>query len=86
MAKHFADKELKRSKLAYTIVRPGGLVNDPGTEKIKIGSKDLIERGTIPREDVARVLVSCLDTESTEYKSFDLISGDQEVEAALNDL
>ena len=86
VAKHFADKELKRSKLAYTIVRPGGLVNDPGTEKIKIGSKDLIERGTIPREDVARVLVSCLDTESTQYKSFDLISGDQEVEAALNDL
>ncbi|MBR7553952.1 SDR family oxidoreductase [Allobacillus sp. GCM10007491] len=86
VAKHFADEELKRSKLAYTIVKPGGLINDPGTAKIKIGSKDIIERGTVSREDVARVLVACLDKKSTEYKSFDLISGDQGVEDALDQL
>ncbi|MFC0015768.1 MULTISPECIES: SDR family oxidoreductase [Allobacillus] len=86
VAKHFADEELKRSELAYTIVKPGGLINDSGTGKVKVGSKDIIERGTVPREDVARVLVSCLNKKSTEYKSFDLISGDQEVVDALDEL
>jgi uncharacterized protein YbjT (DUF2867 family) len=39
------------SDLQYTIVKPGGLLDGPGTGKIQVAEK--LERGTIPREDVA---------------------------------
>lgn len=39
VAKHYADKMLIESQLDYTIVRPGGLLNDPGTGKVKVGEK-----------------------------------------------
>src|SRR5699024_10524691 len=54
VSKHHADRILKESSVPYTIVRPGGLLNEPGTGKVKI--KPTLERDTIPREDVASVL------------------------------
>ncbi|QFT88635.1 putative sugar epimerase YhfK [Bacillus sp. THAF10] len=77
VAKHYADKMLIESQLDYTIVRPGGLLNDPGTGKVKVGEK--LERGSISREDVAKVLVEVLDAKNTYRKSFDLVSGDTEI-------
>ncbi|GEL77711.1 SDR family oxidoreductase [Tenuibacillus multivorans] len=85
VAKHYADKALVASSLNHTIVRPGGLLNEPGTGKIKVAD-DLPERATIPREDVARVLVASLNQEKTFNRGFDLLSGDQSIEVALNSL
>lgn len=83
-AKHYADRMLELSSLNYTIVRPGGLLNDPGTGKVK-AARDL-ERASIPREDVARTLIAALDEPNTHRKSFDLISGDQSTAEALKSL
>lgn len=83
-AKHYADRELMRSNLNYTIVRPGGLTNDPGTGMVE--AKENLERSTIPREDVARTVVAALKEENTYRRSFDLISGNTPVEAALKNL
>ena len=33
-AKHYADRMLRQSDLTYTIIRPGGLTNNPGTGHI----------------------------------------------------
>ena len=80
-AKYYADVWLKSSDLDYTLVHPGGLTNDQGTGKVEAASE--VERGKIPREDVARVILSCLEDETTIGKEFQVVSGDQSIEAAV---
>ncbi|HEY4276892.1 MAG TPA: SDR family oxidoreductase [Conexibacter sp.] len=70
-AKGEADEALRASGLAYTIVRPGGLVNDPGTGRVRTDTGD----GSIQRDDVAATLVAVLDDPATAGKTFLLISG-----------
>lgn len=84
VAKHFADKALVASQLNYTIVRPGGLINENGTGKVSVAEN--LERGAIPREDVAKTLVAVLNEENTFKRSFDLVAGDMLVEEALKSL
>jgi uncharacterized protein YbjT (DUF2867 family) len=80
-AKFEADEAVRASGLDYTVVRPGGLIDDPGTGKVEIAEKT--ERGKVPRADVAAVFVACLDTPSTIGQSFDLIGGDTPIADAL---
>ncbi|AQX54852.1 SDR family oxidoreductase [Priestia flexa] len=84
VAKHYADKILEASSLDYTIIRPGGLTNDAGTGKVDVATN--LTRGTIPREDVAKVVVASLTEEGTYKKSFDLLAGDKNIEQALKTL
>jgi uncharacterized protein YbjT (DUF2867 family) len=80
-AKFEADEAVRASGLDYTIVRPGGLTDDPGTGLVTIAEHT--DRGQIPRADVAAVLLACLDTPSTIGQSFDVISGDTPIPDAL---
>jgi uncharacterized protein YbjT (DUF2867 family) len=80
-AKFEADEAVRASGLDYTVVRPGGLTDDPGTGLVEIA--DHTARGQIPRADVAAVFVACLDTPSTIGQSFDLISGPTPIPDAL---
>ncbi|MBT2286466.1 SDR family oxidoreductase [Paenibacillus polymyxa] len=84
VAKHYADRALFASDLNYTIIRPGGLKNEPGTGKIAVGTD--LKPGSIPREDVARVIVASLQEEKTYRMAFDLIAGEHPVEDALGKL
>jgi|SRR5699024_6385686 len=81
VAKHYADKVLEQSNLNYTIIRPGGLLNTEGTGKIAVNEH--LQRSTIPREDVASTIIACLHYENTYQRSFDLISGNTEIEEAI---
>jgi uncharacterized protein YbjT (DUF2867 family) len=81
-AKAEADAEVAKSGLDYTIVRPGGLTDDPGTGNIDAAA-DLGRYGRIPREDVAATLVACLDEPATIGKSFDLLDGETPIREAL---
>jgi uncharacterized protein YbjT (DUF2867 family) len=83
-AKFEADEAVRASGLDYTIVRPGGLTDDPGTGLVRIGAK--LDRGQVPRADVAAVFVACLDDPGTVGKSFDLLGGDTPIAAALASL
>jgi uncharacterized protein YbjT (DUF2867 family) len=80
-AKFEADEAVRASGLDYTVVRPGGLTDDPGTELVTIAEET--DRGKVPRADVAAVFVACLDTPSTIGQSFDLISGTTPIPDAL---
>ncbi|WP_423188523.1 SDR family oxidoreductase [Alkalibacterium sp. f15] len=87
VAKHFADMWLMDSSLNYTIVRPGMLENKESIGKVLV--KDAItdtEVFSIPRIDVAKVIVSALDNEKTYHKFFDLVTGDDSIKNALNKL
>ena len=83
-AKAAADGAVEASGLEYTVVRPGGLTDDPGTGRISAGAQ--LERGQIPREDVAATLLAVLDTPSTIGKAFDLVSGESQVQDALENV
>jgi nucleoside-diphosphate-sugar epimerase len=83
-AKHYADVWLEKSGLDYTIIRPGGLTNDNGTGKVKVAVD--LERGQIPREDVASAIVASLENDHTIGKAFDMIGGETPIEDALKTL
>jgi len=80
-AKAGADEALRASGLDYTIVRPGGLTDDPGTGLVSIAER--LDRGQIPRADVAAVFLACLEEPGTIGKSFDLIGGETPIAEAL---
>ncbi|GGH71939.1 putative sugar epimerase YhfK [Paenibacillus silvae] len=84
VAKHFADRALFASELNYTIIRPGGLKNEPGTGKVTTGTD--LKPGSIAREDVARVIAASLQEEKTYRMAFDLVAGGQSISDALGNL
>ena len=83
-AKREADDALRGSGLEYTIVRPGGLSDDPGTGRITVGTD--LDRGQVSRDDVAATLVAVLDEPRTSGLTFDLLNGETEIPAAIAQL
>jgi len=83
-AKAAADERLAASDLDYTIVRPGGLTDDPGTGRVRVGTD--LARGDIPRDDVAAVLLAVLEEPGSIGKTFELVSGDTPIEEAVRAL
>jgi uncharacterized protein YbjT (DUF2867 family) len=83
-AKHYADEWLRSTNLDYTIIHPGLLTNDKGTGLVKIGSE--VERGEVPREDVASVIVASLENETTIGKEFQVVSGTKTIKEAINSI
>jgi len=81
-AKGRADAYLRGTKLDYTIVRPGGLTNDEGTGNVRV-EEQLNGFGSIPRVDVAQVIVQALQSPETIGRSFDVISGNTPIKQAL---
>jgi uncharacterized protein YbjT (DUF2867 family) len=81
-AKAQADAALAASDLEWTIVRPGGLTDEPGTGLVEL-APSLGRRGTITRDDVAAVLVGCLDEPRTVRATFDLLQGETPIAQAL---
>ena len=79
-AKGEADTALRESGLDWTVVRPGGLTDEPPSGEITIG--ETVERGTIPRADVAAVLLACL-AGAASGRQFEVISGPTPVAEAL---
>jgi len=80
-AKAEADEALRESGLDYTILKPGRLTNERGTGKVSLGTG--LERGEIPRADVAAMLAEIFETPGTAGKTLDLVSGDTPVKAAV---
>ncbi|WP_462411752.1 SDR family oxidoreductase [Neobacillus sp. Marseille-QA0830] len=81
VAKYYADKMLEQSNLTYTIIRPGGLLNEAGSGRITIAKN--IKSGSISRADVASTILSALDEGNTFYRAFDLVSGEIPIAEAL---
>jgi uncharacterized protein YbjT (DUF2867 family) len=81
-AKAEADAYVVASGLDCTIVRPGGLTDDPGTGLVR-ATRELGHRGPVPRDDVAAVLAACLTTPATIGVTFELFAGDTPIAEAL---
>ncbi|OIB57227.1 SDR family oxidoreductase [Natrialba sp. SSL1] len=85
-AKAEADEYLRESELSHTIVRPGELTTESGTGEIRVGTDFDLGDGDIPREDVATVLVGVLEYDDLIGETFELLSGDESIDAALESL
>jgi uncharacterized protein YbjT (DUF2867 family) len=83
-AKAGADEALRESGLAYTIVRPGRLTDEPATGRVVVGER--LERGEITRADTAIVLAECLGIEQAVDRTFDVLGGDTPIADALRGL
>lgn len=82
-AKAEADEAVQASDRDWTIVRPGGLTDDPGTGRTRIDTAPF--RGQVPRDDVAAVLVRLLHEPRASRRTLYVNGGDQPIEQALED-
>ncbi|KAF2160938.1 hypothetical protein M409DRAFT_28544 [Zasmidium cellare ATCC 36951] len=84
-AKLTADTSLvtqnSRRGLEYTIVRPGGLSQDPATGKVAAGKVHL--NNMIPREDVAAFVVEVLKNDGTKGLAIDVVGGETPIRDAV---
>ena len=80
-AKGAADAALRESQLDWTIVRPGRLTNDAAGGAVTLGAS--VERGDIPRADVASVVARSLEEPGTIGKTFEVVSGTTAIDDAV---
>ncbi|MGP3919587.1 SDR family oxidoreductase [Nonomuraea sp. 10N515B] len=73
-AKTAAEEDLRRRDgLAWTIVRPGRLTDEPGTGLVRLAPE--VPPGSVPRDDVAAVIMALLDNPGTAGRTLELVSG-----------
>ncbi|RBI61619.1 3-beta hydroxysteroid dehydrogenase [halophilic archaeon] len=75
-AKNRAEAALRTSRLSHTVVRPGMLTNDPATGDVLVGEGGATVSGSIPRADVARLMVAAPFTPESENRTFEVVSRD----------
>jgi hypothetical protein len=79
--KRKAEQYLIASGLNYTIIHPGGLIDEAGGSRALVLDVDdkLLERNprNIPRADVAALAVGCIGLKEAANKSFDVICAPQ---------
>ncbi|MEV0822250.1 SDR family oxidoreductase [Nonomuraea rubra] len=73
-AKTEAEEDLRARDLAWTILRPGRLTDEPGTGLVRLAPE--VPPGAVPRDDVAAVIVALLDNPATAGRTLELVSGD----------
>ncbi len=74
---------LARTGLDVTVLRPGGLTDEPGTGRVRLARH--VDRGQIPRDDVAAVLVALLGR-ARPGTVLELVGGDTPIDAAVGSL
>ncbi|GGQ66070.1 NAD(P)H-binding protein [Kitasatospora griseola] len=84
-AKAAADADVRsRPGLDWTILRPGGLTDRPGTGRVTLAAAT--GRGEVSRDDVAAVLAALLDEPRTAGLTLELVGGNSPVDEAVSAL
>ena len=87
-AKYAADRELvtgnQKRGLEYTIVRPGGLSQDPAKGTVAAGKVHL--NSMVSREDVAAVVMRGIQEDGTKGLAFDVVGGDTPIADAVKEV
>lgn len=84
VAKHYADEWLRDTDLKHTIIHPGLLTNNEPTGKIN--AAPTVDRDEVPRADVAKVILTSLENDSTIGKEFQVVRGETDIETAIQKL
>lgn len=81
-AKAAAEDDLRRRDgLRWTVLRPGRLVNDPGTGLVSLETQ--VPRGQVARDDVAAVVAALLPTDESAGMTLELTGGSTPVDEAV---
>ncbi|XP_010509747.1 PREDICTED: uncharacterized protein At2g34460, chloroplastic [Camelina sativa] len=86
VAKLQAEKYIKSSGINYTIVRPGGLKNDPPTGNVVMEPEDTMYEGSISRDLVAEVAVEALLNEESSFKVVEIVARAEAPKRSYKDL
>ncbi|WP_137289894.1 NAD(P)-binding oxidoreductase [Natronorubrum halophilum] len=73
-AKRDAETALRRSGLAYTIIRPGKLTTGPPTNDPVVGEGGNSVSGSIPRADVAQLMAAAPFTDEAAGRTLEVVS------------
>jgi uncharacterized protein YbjT (DUF2867 family) len=86
-AKRAAEDDLRdRAGLDWTILRPGGLTDEPGTGCVRLAAADggrAVPGGRIPRADVAAVVAALLPEPASHRHVLELVGGTVPVPEAV---
>jgi uncharacterized protein YbjT (DUF2867 family) len=83
-AKGEADAAVRHRDLDWTIVRPGALTDSEPSGLVTMG--ETVDRGSIPRADVAAVLAALLIGNTGVKRQFEITSGQTPIAEALGTL
>ncbi|WP_313691756.1 SDR family oxidoreductase [Halorarum halobium] len=73
-AKARAEAALHDSDLEYVILRPGWLTDDPATNDLVLAEGGGPMTGSVPRADVAHLMVAALNTPAATGRTFEVVS------------
>jgi nucleoside-diphosphate-sugar epimerase len=80
-AKLAAEDDLRARALAWTVLRPGGLTDQPATGRVQL--KPAVPGGRVPRADVAAVALALLDEPLSAGLVLELVAGDTLISEAV---
>lgn len=83
-AKSEADAAVRQRDLDWTIVRPGALTDSEPSGSVTVG--ETVARGSIPRADVAAVVVALLADGAGVARQFEVTSGPTPLAEAVGEL
>ncbi|CAN6216589.1 unnamed protein product [Urochloa humidicola] len=81
-----AEKHIRRSGINYTIVRPGGLTDQPPAGNIVMEPEDSLYSGSISRDQVAEVAVEALLCPESSYKVVEIVARSDAPNRPLRDM
>lgn len=80
-AKSAADAAIRGTDLDWTILRPDAFTDKPGTGRVTAG--ETVNRGSIPRADVAAVIAALATTDLAVRRQFEVTGGPTPVHEAV---
>lgn len=86
IAKLQAEQYIRKSGINYTIIRPGGLRNDPPTGNVVMEPEDTLIEGSISRDQVAEVAVESLVHPESCFKVVEIVSRTDAPKRSYKDL
>ena len=81
-AKRDSDAAVRASTLAWTILRPGRLTDDPPTGLVALGPD--VARGPVTRADVAAVLAEVIGRADTVGRQWNVVGGEVPIGEAID--
>ncbi|KAK6150047.1 hypothetical protein DH2020_017572 [Rehmannia glutinosa] len=86
VAKLQAEQYIRKSGINYTIIRPGGLKNDPPMGNIVMEPEDTLSEGSISRDQVADVAVEALLCPESSYKVVEIVARSEAPKRSFEEL
>nr|GEW62634.1 hypothetical protein [Tanacetum cinerariifolium] len=86
VAKLQAEQYIRKSGINFTIIRPGGLKNDPPIGNIVMEPEDTLSEGSISRDQVAEVAIESLLCPESSYKVVEIVARTEAPKTSFEEL